>query len=160
MKIKNIVVVCLSILFLVSVGFMNFLQAENYLQAFPTADKGMTRHVVQLPSAKNENLLKLQISVGKTMEVDSVNLHLLSGKIETKKLEGWGLNYYYVKDLGEVTSTYVGTLSARTVKKFVGLGQEFIIVYNSKVPVVIYTPKDAEVRYRIWQTKAKWKALR
>jgi ecotin len=38
------------------------------------------------------------------------------------------------------------------VSRFIPLGGEpYLIRYNSRLPVVIYVPKDAEVQYRIWR---------
>ena len=42
--------------------------------------------------------------------------------------------------------------NAAKVGRFVALGGEsFLIRYNSKLPVVVYAPDDAEVRYRLWR---------
>ncbi len=30
------------------------------------------------------------------------------------------------------------------------VGDGFLLRYNSKLPVVVYVPKDVEVRYRVW----------
>jgi ecotin len=30
------------------------------------------------------------------------------------------------------------------------VGDGFLLRYNSKLPVVLYVPKDVEVRYRVW----------
>ncbi|TVS09801.1 MAG: proteinase inhibitor I4 serpin, partial [Planctomycetaceae bacterium] len=39
------------------------------------------------------------------------------------------------------------------VPRFITLGGEpFLIRYNSRLPVVVYVPEDAEVRFRIWNT--------
>ena len=40
-------------------------------------------------------------------------------------------------------------------ERFVPLGgQPYLIRYNSKLPVVVYVPKGAEVQYRIWKADA------
>lgn len=35
------------------------------------------------------------------------------------------------------------------------VGDGFLLRYNSKLPLVLYVPKDIEVRYRIWSASAK-----
>ncbi|ENZ8713565.1 ecotin family protein, partial [Klebsiella pneumoniae] len=38
-------------------------------------------------------------------------------------------------------------------KKFVtaGLGDDAMLRYNSKLPIVVYTPSNVDVKYRIWR---------
>ncbi|HDG1126883.1 TPA: hypothetical protein PCZ26_000645, partial [Klebsiella aerogenes] len=40
-------------------------------------------------------------------------------------------------------------------KKFVtaGLGDTGLLRYNSKLPIVVYTPANVEVKYRIWKAE-------
>jgi ecotin len=35
--------------------------------------------------------------------------------------------------------------------EFVRSGSELLTRYNSKLPVVVYAPKDVEIRYRLWR---------
>jgi ecotin len=35
------------------------------------------------------------------------------------------------------------------------IGDGFVLRYNSKLPIVIYTPKGVEVRYRLWSASEK-----
>lgn len=49
---------------------------------------------------------------------------------------------------------------APRVARFIPLGGEpYIIRYNSKLPIVIYLPEGAEVRYRIWTASEEIKAV-
>lgn len=49
---------------------------------------------------------------------------------------------------------------APKVARFIPLGGEpYIIRYNSKLPIVIYLPEGAEVRYRIWTAADEIKAI-
>jgi ecotin len=46
------------------------------------------------------------------------------------------------------------------VDRFIALGVDpYIIRYNSRVPIVVYVPEGAEVRYRIWTAGAEVKAI-
>jgi ecotin len=47
---------------------------------------------------------------------------------------------------------------APKVNRFITLGVDpYIIRYNSRVPIVVYVPEGAEVRYRIWTAGAEVK---
>ncbi|MCY1426008.1 Ecotin [compost metagenome] len=35
------------------------------------------------------------------------------------------------------------------------VGDGFMLRYNSKLPLVLYVPKDIEVRYRVWSASSK-----
>ncbi len=48
----------------------------------------MKRHVIQLPQAENEDSMKVEIIVGKTVSTDPVNRHFFAGRIETVTIEG------------------------------------------------------------------------
>ena len=37
------------------------------------------------------------------------------------------------------------------------MGEGFMLSYNSKLPIVVYVPKDIEVRYRIWSASKQIK---
>jgi ecotin len=44
----------------------------------------------------------------------------------------------------------------KSKKDFVPVvGDGFMLRYNSKLPIVLYVPKDVEVRYRIWSASGK-----
>lgn len=134
-------------------------QAEHkYLKAFPKEKDGMKRFVIILPekTRSEEGNYKVEIAVGKVMETDGVNKVSLGGKIETKPLKGWGFTYYEVGKLGPGFSTKIGVPPGTPkVKKFVN-GPSTIIGYNSRLPIVVYVPDDAEVQYRIWKAQPKF----
>ena len=124
---------------------------HKYLKAFPKAAEGMSRFVIVLPdkTRAQEGAFKVELIVGKMMDTDGVNRMFLSGKLEPKPLKGWGFTYYQAK-LGPAASTLIGVPPGTPpVHKFVA-GPSQLIRYNSRIPVVVYVPKGAEVRYRIW----------
>jgi ecotin len=55
----------LLVLFAVTAG-----QAADNMKAFPTAEEGMVRYVLQLPRQADESAFKVELIVGKTVEVD------------------------------------------------------------------------------------------
>ena len=128
--------------------------AVNSLPApYPVAEEGNTRFVIHLPhkDRTEEEGYKVELIVGRVMSTDGINRVGLGGSIERKTLQGWGYNYYVVPALGPAMSTLIGVPEGTPrVERFV-TGPTLLIRYNSRLPIVVYTPEDTEVRYRIWK---------
>jgi ecotin len=128
----------------------------NHLEAFPSAAQGMSRYVIELPHKERgeEDAFRVELIVGQQMLTDGVNLVRLGGKIVDKPLKGWGFTYYEVAKIGPAASTLMAAPPGTPkVEKFVTLPTR-LIRYNSRIPLVVYVPGDAEVRYKIWQASA------
>lgn len=140
---------------LISLLAAGIAHADN-MKAFPPAEAGMKRHVIHLPAAENEESMKVELIVGKSVSTDPVNRHFFAGGIETVSIEGWGFERYLVKEIGPMAGTLMAPPEgAPFVERFITLaGDPFLIRYNSRLPVVVYVPKDAEVRFRIWRADA------
>ncbi|ELY4121558.1 serine protease inhibitor ecotin [Cronobacter sakazakii] len=131
--------------------------SEN-IAPFPKAEKGMVRQVIELPERQNEASYKVELVIGQTLDVDC-NKHQLAGKFERKTLEGWGYDYYTFESAknadGSVmyTSTMMACPDGKKEKKFVtaNLGENGMLNYNSKLPVVVYAPENIDVKYRLWK---------
>lgn len=135
-------------------------RAGDDLAAYPAASADQTRHVIRLPERTNEDNYKVELIVGKTQMVDCNN-HRLGGSIETRTAEGWGYDYFVVSDLGGGMSTLMGCADNSRKEAFVrGGGEPMLIRYNSRLPVVVYAPRDVEVRYRLWTAGAEERAPR
>jgi len=129
-------------------------EARDNLKAYPAPEAGMKRCVILLETKdKEESDFRVELLVGRTMEVDSVNRYFFGGKLEEITVEGWGFPKYVVKELGPMAGTRVAPdPSAPKVKRFVTLGgEQQLIRYNSRLPLVVYLPSDAEVRLRVWK---------
>jgi ecotin len=90
--------------------------------------------------------------VGKTLELDAQNRYFFAGNLEEITIEGWGFPKYVVKEIGPMAGTRIGVdPNAPKIKRFVALGGEpKLLRYNSLLPLVVYVPKDAEVKIRVW----------
>ncbi len=116
---------------------------------FPEAKKEETQHIITLPTLENEQAFKVEVFVTKTMKVDC-NHHSLQGALAEKDLSGWGYNYYIFKTNGEVISTMMACPDNTLTQKNVA-SQSQLLNYNSKLPIVIYTPKGYKVKYKLWK---------
>jgi ecotin len=138
------------------------VQAADNLNAFPAAGPGMTRHVLQLPAQADENARRVELIVGKTQSVDAHNRYFFGGRIDAQTIPGWGFTRYVVADLGPLAGTLMAIdPAAPGVERFIALGGEpYLIRYNSKLPVVVYVPAGAQVRYRIWTAPMQYQTIR
>lgn len=127
-------------------------QPLEKIAPFPKAEQGMKRQVIQLPQQQDESALKVELMIGQTLEVDC-NRHRLGGQLESKTLEGWGYDYYVFDKVTSPVSTMMACPDGRKEKQFVmaGLGDAGMLRYNSKLPIVVYTPANIDVKYRIWR---------
>ncbi|WP_080994359.1 serine protease inhibitor ecotin [Trabulsiella odontotermitis] len=121
---------------------------------WPQAEKGMKRQMIQLPEQKDEAAYQVELLIGQTLEVDC-NHHRLGGELESKTLEGWGYDYYVFDKVTSPVSTMMACPDGKKEKKFVtaGLGDKGMLRYNSKLPIVVYTPANVDVKYRIWKAE-------
>lgn len=138
-----------------------FAHAADEMIAFPAAEKGMVRYALHLPEQSNEMALKVELIVGRTVRVDGENRFFFPGKIEAQTIDGWGYTRYTVAELGPLAGTLMAVdPNAPKVDRFVTLsGEPYLIRYNSRLPVVVYVPEGAEVRYRIWRADTEIKAM-
>jgi ecotin len=135
--------------------------AADNMKAFPPADQGKVRYVLQLPTQDDESAFKVELIVGKTVEVDEKNKYFFGGTIEEETIEGWGFPRYIVSKLGPMAGTLMAIdPNAPKVARFVTLGGDpYLIRYNSRLPIVVYVPEGVEVRYRIWTAGAEATAI-
>ena len=134
--------------------------ADN-MKVFPPAESGMVRYVLQLPAQDDESLLKVELLVGQIVQTDAKNRYFLGGKINQQTIKGFGYTIYKVSKIGPMAGTLIAVdPNEPKVDRFITLGGEpYLIRYNSKLPVVVYVPDGADVRYRIWRTEAEMKTM-
>lgn len=136
-------------------GVLSNTPAAAQLKAFPLPGPGMARHVLLLPIREDESLRMVQLIVGRTVETDPLNRYFYTGRLQTESIQGWGFTRYVINDLGSMAGTRMAAPPGTPKQaRFIPLGGEpYLIRYNSRLPVVVYTPEGAEVRYRIWNAK-------
>ncbi|CDG18597.1 serine protease inhibitor ecotin [Xenorhabdus doucetiae] len=119
---------------------------------YPAPSENMARSVIELPQKEHENNYMVELVIGKEMKVDC-NHHWFGGNLATKTLEGWGYDYYVLNNVTGPASTKMACPTQEKTTRFVQvqLGKDAFVRYNSKLPVVVYTPKTMTVKYRIWQ---------
>ena len=118
---------------------------------YPKAEAGYSLQVIHLPKQKNEDDYKVQIIAGKTLQVDC-NQQRLGGKLEEKTLKGWGYPMYRLNKVSGPMSTMMACPEGKSHPEFVPVvGDGFMLRYNSKLPIVVYTPANIDVKYRIWR---------
>ena len=121
----------------------------NNIADFPAAQAGQSRHVIWLPEKQDEDMLKVEIVPGKLMLTDC-NTRSLMGSFTAQDLQGWGYTYYQLDNVKGSISTLMACPDDSETEAFVPVqGENFTLRYNSKLPIVVYTPNDIEVRYRV-----------
>lgn len=123
------------------------------LKHFPQAASDQVRHVIAVEPKADEGQYKIELVIGKKQMVDC-NHQWFGGTLTQKTVDGFGYDYYETGDLTGPMSTMMGCLNNEKREAFVSanLGDEAFVRYNSRLPVVVYAPKDVEVKYRIWST--------
>jgi ecotin len=135
--------------------------AVDNMKPFPPASQDKVRYVLQLPTQDDESAFMVELIVGKTVQVDEKNKYFFGGTIKEDSVEGWGFPFYIVSELGPMAGTLMAIdPNAPKVARFITLGGDpYLIRYNSRLPIVVYTPEGVEMRYRIWTAGAEAKVL-
>ena len=141
------------LMLLVSISFLANAVADEVtdMKPYPAAEDGSERWVFRIPHAEDETARKVEIMVGKFISVDC-NRTSFGGVLERRVAEGWGYPYFVIEKIGAPVSTRMACPpGSENTEPFVAVnGEGFLQRYNSKLPVVVYVPRDFEVRYRIW----------
>ena len=150
----RILIVASAILFIAAcTNTKNKEQADIVYKAngdvvYPTIEGMIPQAVTVEDRGDDEANLKVQLAVGKVMEVDC-NQHNLDGEFKDETLEGYGYDYYVFETNGNVASTMMACPDDSKTEKFVS-GIDHFISYNSKLTAPVYAPEGYEVRYTVW----------
>lgn len=126
--------------------------ATTDISMFPAPDADQQRHVIRLPPLADETTSQVEILLSQKRQVDC-NRQRLSGNLTSQDVKGWGYPYYRLdKVIGPMTTMMACPNQQKKTAAVPVLGDGYLLRYNSKLPLVIYTPKGLDVRYRIWHT--------
>jgi ecotin len=127
------------------------------LGAFPEAFEGMERFVIVLPQESQvvEDNLMVELIVGKTVMTDGQNQMRLAASISAEALIGWGYTFYQVHGNGQMISTQMAVPPGTPMVETFVHGDNLLISYNSRLPIVIFAPPGYEIVYRFWETSSQ-----
>jgi ecotin len=134
------------------------------LKPYPLPAAGQTRWVIQLPGvlppsadprlSPSPSDWRVQLIAGREVEADC-NQQAFSGRFRASKVASLGVSVYRVTDVGPMVSTLMACppgQAKRTV--FVPMGSKpFVVPYDARRPIVVYTPKDLQLRWRLWKAE-------
>ncbi|CAJ2948288.1 ecotin [Burkholderia pseudomallei] len=124
--------------------------AVEDIKMFPAAQAGQKREVIVLPAEKLEEDIRVELVVGRTIKVDC-NQHWFGGDLKHETVQGWGYPYYVLADAKGPAATLMACPGQESQQAFVPVrGSGYLLRYNSRLPIVVYVPKEFEVRYRLW----------
>jgi ecotin len=136
------------------------------LRPYPAATAGERRWVIQLPGvlpvstdpllSPNPSDWRVELLIGRELEIDC-NEHRFGGRLRRETLQGWGYDIYRVSDVGPMVSTRRACPPGEGVRRaFVPMGSKpFVVPWNASLPIVIYAPRDLEVRWRVWRAERR-----
>ncbi len=125
---------------------------KDNIHMFPQAKEGFVRHVIEVPKTENDHDHRVELLIGKNVMVDC-NHHSFWGEIKSVTLKGWGYTYLEVSNIQSGPTTMMACPEPKT-EKFISI-RDSLRRYNSRSPIVLYVPKEYEVRYRIWSAEDK-----
>lgn len=130
-------------------------EAVKNLKPYPEVIDSLERHVIFLEKKDNEDVYRIELFAGKTMDVDC-NRHRLMGSFEKEDVKGWGYSYYKFESNGQIISTMMACHGPKQ-SKFIS-GDSQMVRYNSRLPIVVYLPHGMGLQYRLWTAGETQKA--
>ncbi len=121
---------------------------------FPKPEKGMKQVVIEVPHSDQDSNKKIEIFVGKNMDVDTCNKNTLGGTFKTSELKGWGYNYLTFETKGVAASTRMACPNPEKITKFV-TAQGYLTNYNGRMPIVLYIPEGYDAKFKIYSTNGE-----
>ncbi len=134
------------------------------LTPYPKPTAAQTRWVIQLPGvlpptadprlSPNPSDWRVQLIAGREVEADC-NQRAFRGRFRASKLKGPGVSVYRVSDVGPMVSTLMACPPGQATRKvFIPMGSKpFVVPYDASRPIVVYTPKDLQLRWRLWKAE-------
>jgi len=116
---------------------------------YPAALDGATRHVIHLPKVADPGRYRVELVPGRS-ELADCSLRGYSAALERRNLPG-GAPYYVLGALQPLPAA--GSCADPTRKRrFVRVrGDNLLLPYDSRQPLVVYLPAQMQLKYRIWR---------
>ncbi len=121
------------------------------MSVYPTTVDGRERHVIALPKVVDESRFMVELVPGKT-ELADCNLRSYRAALERRTLAGWGYPFYVLAEPEPGPKTNKACPEGSQTRRFVRVrGDGLLVPYNSHLPLVVYLPRDVQLKYRIWR---------
>lgn len=134
------------------------------LSRYPMPPAGQSRWVIQLPGvlppnpnpamSANPADWRVELILGQEVEVDC-NRAFFSGRIRSETIPAAGTKVYRVSNVSPIGTTRMACPPGTPRRKvFLPMGgKPFVVPYNVSRPIVVYAPRDLEVRWRLWKAE-------
>ncbi|MCP9809037.1 ecotin family protein [Cyanobium sp. HWJ4-Hawea] len=140
------------------------------LSGYPAAAAGETRWVIQLPGvlpptadptiSPNPRDWRVEVLVGQLVKADC-NQYTFSARLRVDHPQANPeLSYLKVSDVGPLASTRMACTPGQPLQeRFVArAGKPFVMPYKVSRPIVIYAPKNLQVRWKLWKAETQHRA--
>lgn len=123
---------------------------------FPKAKDGFKQHTINLEPKSIEEDYKVIVQFGRVLSVDCNSHSYSGGLLERKILAGYGYDYY---EFSDENSTLISTMmlcpDGVLKDEFVMFSDSIETHYNSQIPLIIYAPKDVDIRVKIYKLESE-----
>jgi len=140
------------------------------LKPYPAPAPGERRWVIQLsgllpPSqdpaiSANPADWRVELIAGRNLELDC-NPVMFSGRMRSQPVAGTQLRVVQISEVSPLASTRMACPPGEPKRRaFVPMGgKPFVVPYDVSRPIVLYAPKDLELRWRLWKAERRqWPA--
>ncbi|EFO30449.1 ecotin [Roseibium sp. TrichSKD4] len=137
------------------------------LKPYPSPENGWKRYVLHLPYHLGKPVnngpmwdhdRSIELVIGRVMEVDCNN-YRGAGVLHQETVQGWGYRYLRADLSDKVLGSLMLCSNGSRRQAFVPFVTK-TVGYNSAIPVVVYAPEDAVLRYRFWKADGGFDEVR
>jgi ecotin len=134
------------------------------LTPYPQPGPGETRWVIQLPGvlpptadprlSSSPSDWRVQLIAGREVEADC-NQQAFRGRFRASQVKALGVSVYRVSAVGPMVTTRMACPPGEAKRRvFVPMGSKpFVVPYDASRPIVVFTPKDLQLRWRLWKAE-------
>ncbi len=133
----------------INVGDKPVVLTEKNIEMYPAIADETSRHIIALTSLDDEQNARIELRFKKMINADC-NTQSWAGQLNEQIVEGWGYNYYTLKENQHRPTTRMACAEPAKMEEKYMQGTQFLN-YNSKLPIVIYTPADVSVEAVVWE---------